>query len=264
MEKYKIGFALSGGSARGAAHIGAIQALMEYGIKPDIIAGTSIGAIVGAFIADGYKPAEILDIFMKYASKRKMLTFARLGISRESILKMKGIEKILKNNLRSKTFEDLTMPLIVACTELDTAQIRYFSTGELIPVIKASASIPILFAPTAVNGLRYVDGGMLNNLPVRAIRDMCEKIIAIHVNPIRQYAGNKPIHGFKQISERVFNLAIRANIVEDKEMCDIYIEPEGLENYSVFDISKVKDIYDAGYKSTIKLLKSNILHQSNF
>src|SRR5512142_515199 len=104
--QYKTGFVLSGGGARGYAHLGFIQALNEAEIYPDVISGTSAGAIIGAFYADGYSPKEILK-FMNVSSR---LDFMRPALPREGLLQINGIIKILKKNLRATTFKELKIP----------------------------------------------------------------------------------------------------------------------------------------------------------
>ena len=136
--------------------------------------------------------------------------------------------------------------MLIAATDIDKACVEYFTTGQLIPAILASSSIPVIFRPIEINNRRFVDGGVLNNLPVKAIRNQCDKVIAVHVNPIHQ--SDSPLQGFLQIAEQAFHLAIHPNIIEDKNLCDFFIEPDSLQTYGVFDVSKLKSIYETGYK----------------
>ena len=140
---YKTGLVLSGGGARGFAHIGVLQALNEAGIFPDVISGTSAGALVGVLYADGYSPLDIL----KMMNSTSRLHYIRPTVPREGLLQISGIERILKENLRAKKFEDLRIPLFVTATDLNNGKIRYFSSGELLNPVIASASIPVLFKP---------------------------------------------------------------------------------------------------------------------
>ena len=169
-KKYKIGLVLSGGGARGFAHLGVIQALNEAGLFPDVISGTSAGAIIGSLYADGYTPAEI----MKMVNSNSRLSYIRPTVPREGLLQISGIVRILRDNLRAKNFEELKIPLYVSATDLNNGKIVYFSKGVLIEKIIASASIPVLFKPVVIDNIHYVDGGVLDNLPVRPIEKECE------------------------------------------------------------------------------------------
>ena len=126
VKKYKIGLVLSGGGARGFAHLGVIQALNEAGIFPDVISGTSAGALVGVLYADGYTSKEIL----KLLNTGSRLDFMRPALPREGLLQINGIIKILKTSLRAKTFKELKIPLFVSATDLNNGKAVYFSEGD--------------------------------------------------------------------------------------------------------------------------------------
>ncbi len=176
-KQYKIGLVLSGGGARGFAHLGLIQALNDAGIYPDVISGTSAGALAGVLYADGHTPKEIL----KLMNSGSRLDFMRPALPREGLLQIGGIVKILKTSLRAKTFEELKIPLYVSATDLNIGKAVYFSEGDLFDPVIASASIPVLFQPVIINNIYYVDGGVLDNLPVRPIENKCKfAIIAIY------------------------------------------------------------------------------------
>src|SRR5664279_4685935 len=142
-KKYKVGLVLSGGGTRGFAHLGVIQALNEAGIFPDVISGTSAGALVGVLYADGYSPREIMTL-MSGASR---FDFMRPAMPREGLLQINGVIKILKSSLRSKIFSELRIPLFVSATDLNNGKVVYFSEGDLFQPVIASASIPVLFQP---------------------------------------------------------------------------------------------------------------------
>lgn len=246
--KYKLGLALSGGGARGFAHFGVIQAMNEYGIKPDIISGTSAGAIAGAMIAAGRTPEECLSFF----THKKVLNFARFTMSKIGLMSMAGMESRLRDFLRIRTFDELETPLVVTATDINNAMSVHFNRGELIPCVLASCSIPIIFIPTEINGIKYVDGGVFMNLPVRPIRDLCEKIIAVEINSIdsKQNVANM-IH----MAERSFHLTLASNSRIDKKLSDLFIAPDDMIRFSMFDLTHVKEIYEQGYKAAKEALK---------
>ena len=189
------GLVLSGGGARGYAHLGVLKALNEEGIIPDIISGTSAGAIAGALYADGYTPDEIFKIL----AKNSRLNFLKLTVPKDGLLKMTGMIRVLKDALRANTFEELKIPLVVCATNLNQAKVEYFESGELIRAIIASASIPVVFRPVEIGGVCYVDGGVMDNMPVAPIEKRCRVLIGSYVNSI----GERDKIGRASCRERV-------------------------------------------------------------
>jgi NTE family protein len=249
-EKYRIGLVLSGGGARGFAHLGVIQALNETGIFPEIISGTSAGALVGVLYADGYTPQEILHM-MNSGSR---LDFMRPALPREGLLQIGGIIKILKANLHAKTFEELKIPLYVAATDLNNGKAEYFSKGDLIDPVIASASIPILFQPVVINNICYVDGGVLDNLPLRPIENKCNVLIGSFVNPVGYM---EKISGLISIAERTFMLSMSKEIIEKAKRFDLLVTPPDLVNFKILDPEKAEDLFSVGYRATIEKLKGD-------
>lgn len=237
----EIGLVLSGGGARGVAHIGVIQVLEEAGVKFSHISGTSAGAIVGALYAHGYSPKEMLEII------RQVTVFKAVSPSWTwtGLLKMDGFRDFLSKYLPENDFAALKTPLTVAATEIRKGEIRYFDEGELVPAVLASCSIPALFNPLAYKGSLYVDGGILDNLPVTPILNRCDFIIGSHCN---LESPTFDATSWRVVVERSLLLAIGANTAVSKKKCHLVIEPPGLDKYSSYDIGKAKEIYDIGYK----------------
>lgn len=246
--KYKTGIVLSGGGARGFAHLGVLEALNEAEIFPDIVAGTSAGALAGVLYCDGYTPKEILKI-MKTSSR---LDYMRPVLPRDGFLQISGIIKILEKYLHAKTFKDLKIPLIVTATDLNNGKAVYFSEGDLMKRIIASASIPLLFKPVIINKIYYVDGGVLDNLPICAIENKCRFTIGSFVNPV---GHEDSISGLITIAVRTFMLSMSKEVVEKSKKFDLFIAPLELKNYSMLDPEKSEDIFKIGYKATKEKLK---------
>jgi NTE family protein len=247
--KYEYGLVLSGGGTRGFAHLGAIKALEENNIKPDIISGVSAGSIVGALYADGRDAEKALKALIS----KNLLGFLKPMIPVNGLIKMTGFEKTLKKTLNAKTFEELKTPLIIHAVNINTNEYTRFEKGDLVKAIKASSSIPVVFPPVIIDGYQYLDGGIINNFPVEALLGKCEKIIGINVNPVGQ-EGN--IKGLKKIAIRAFHLSMRNHAELRKDKCDIYIEPGDIENFGVLDLSNAEKIFEIGYKKTIEVLKN--------
>lgn len=247
-KQYEIGLVLSGGGARGFAHLGVIEALNEAGMFPDVISGTSAGALIGALYADGYKPREILNL-LNCVSR---LDYMRPAMPREGLLQINGIIKILKSSLHAKQFKDLKIPLFVSATDLNNGKAVYFSEGDLFDPVIASASIPVLFQPVIIDEICYVDGGVLDNLPIRPIENKCRFLIGSFVNPVGYM---KKISGLINIAERTFMLSMSKDILEKAKRFDLFIAPPELRNYKILDPEKANELFDVGYCATKEKLK---------
>jgi NTE family protein len=247
-KKYKTGLVLSGGGARGFAHLGVIQALNDAGIFPDVISGTSAGALAGVLYADGYTPKEIL----KLLNTGSRLDFMRPALPREGLLQIGGVIKILKSSLHATTFEELKIPLYVTATDLNNGKAEYFSKGDLLDPVIASASIPVLFQPVIINNICYVDGGVLDNLPVRPIENKCRIIIGSFVNPVGYI---EKISGLINIAERSFMLRMSEEANEKSNKFDLFVAPLILRNFGILDPEKAEELFSVGYDATIEKLK---------
>lgn len=248
--KYKLGLALSGGGARGYAHLGALKALNERGIYPDVISGTSVGALIGVMYADGYTPDEMLSV-------AKMLTLRELvksTIPRDGIFKATGIAVILRKYLRAKTFEELKIPMNVVASDIESGEVRVFNQGRIIRTVVASCSVPIVFTPVKIGGCYYVDGGLLKNFPVSVIREACDKVIGIDISPVVAVQYSRSI---KYIIERSMNYMVGANTQEERNACDYLIESGEVSMYSLFDFKQGEKIYEKGYESASQYLDAH-------
>ncbi len=249
-KKYNIGYALSGGGARAFAHLGAIQVLIDNDIKPDVISGVSAGALAGAFIADGFEPAEIMDIF----GKMKFREFTEFTIPYSGISKTTRLQAFLKKHLKAKRFEDLNIPLIVVATDFDKGKTVHFSEGFLYEPVAASCSFPVVFAPTVINEVNYIDGGLFKNFPVSSIRKQCKNVIGINVSPLApEYAKDNLIG----VIEKCIHYVLDATTVNDVPLCDILISPTEVSKYSIFDVKLSKEIFDLGYNEALKVIADN-------
>ncbi len=253
-KKYNTGLVLSGGGARGFAHIGVLQALNTAGIYPDVISGTSAGALVGVLYADGHSPSDIL----KMMNSTSRLHYIRPTVPKEGLLQISGIEKILKENLRARKFEELKIPLFVTATDLNNGKIEYFSSGELLNPVIASASIPVLFKPVVINNIHYVDGGVLDNLPIRPIEKQCKKIIGSFVNPV---GYEETVVSLAQIAERVFMLNMSKEVIEKSGKFDLFIAPPELKKYKILDPEKAVEVFEIGYNTTLEKLRDPIIRE---
>jgi len=245
----RYGLVLSGGGARGFAHLGAVKALKEKGLEPSAFSGASAGSIAAAFLSDGYEPEEVLEIFLN----QNLFRIIGLSIPRKGLGNIHGLDKLLKKHLRSKRIEDLRIPAFFAATDLNHGKAVYFSEGELVPRVIASASIPILFQPVIIDGIHYTDGGVVDNLPFKPLAGRCDELIGVDVNP------GGYLDDFKSlitIAERVFYLSFSHASKESLSEFSLMIRPEGLDQFSWFDLSHSRQIFEAGYKSARQHLEN--------
>jgi len=244
MKKRSIGLVLSGGGARGMAHAGVLKALDELHIPVSKISGTSSGAMVGVLYAAGIKPDAMLQIL----NKSKLFNFSGVSFDMKGLLKTKPFKKIITENLVAKNFEDLSIPVTVCLTDFTNAVSLYHDSGPLLESLVASCSIPLIFSPTIIDGRMLIDGGLLNNFPIEPLVGKCDRIIGVHVNPLGQFKGVR----FKGLLERCFQMAIMNNTKSKSGTCDLFLEPESLSKYSVFDTSHARDIFEIGYNATME------------
>jgi len=245
--KYKLGLALSGGGARGYAHLGALKAMNERGIYPDVISGTSVGSLIGVLYADGYTPDEMLS----FAHSLKLRELVESTIPRDGFFKASGIGAILRKYLRAKTFEELKLPMNVVASDIEYGEVKVFNEGKIIPAVVASCSVPIVFTPVEIDGHHYVDGGLLKNFPVSILRGECDKVIGIDISPVISVKYDRSM---KYIVERAMNYMVGANTIEEREACDYLIESPEVSKYSLFDFNHVEDIYKEGYETACRYL----------
>jgi NTE family protein len=239
----KVGLVLSGGGARGVCHLGVIKALEEFGVKFDFISGTSSGSVVGSLYSYGYKPDEILQIIKTTSFFRSL----KLAWTWTGLLSIDGLRDLFLKYIPENSFESLKIPVRLAVTDIVKGKIEYFSQGELIQPILASCCVPAVFKPIQHMGGVYVDGGILDNLPVKAIHDQCDFIIGSHCNFI---TSEFDIKNFRSVIERSLLMAIHGNTMISKSLCNVLIEPPGVGKYSGFDLSKAAEIFDIGYEYT--------------
>jgi NTE family protein len=233
-----IGIALSGGGARGVAHIGILQALEEMGIRPQILSGVSAGGMVGGFYAAGYSPREILG-FMKHVS-----LFGLFNPFHGSILSMDIFKEIYRERIPHNSFDHLEMPLYIAATDICRGETVYFSDGPIDIALLATSCVPVAFETVHCQGRELVDGGVLNNMPIEPLIGKCGALIGIYVNSIDATAGHIPT---RDLADRAFHLAIRSAMEAKGSQCDLFLQPPAMSRFGIFDIGAADAIYQAGY-----------------
>jgi NTE family protein len=248
----KIGICLSGGGALGYAHVGVLQALEDNGIFPQVISGSSMGAIVGVLYAAGHKPESILQE-VKNEKVFKISDIISPTLSSTGISEHKVLRNLLKNLLPYKNFNELEKEFYVCVSNLNKADWIIIGEGDLLhEYVVASASIPGIFEANNIGETTYVDGSLFNNLPAQILKDKCSVIIGVDVLPYYER---------KKITKKteVLGLSIRAvehlNAKEGRKLCDFLIESPAIEKFSEFSFDKYNEIIKIGYDTTIEYLK---------
>ena len=255
-KKQKIGLALSGGGALGFAHIGAIQALEEHGVKPDFISGSSMGAIIGAIYCAGYSPAKIMRIIQAeklYKLDKLMspnLNFKQKGLSSHATLRA-----TLKELIPHDCFDSLEIPFAVCVTNITSGTYEYYYSGKgIVEYVVASASIPGVFDPVVIKNTTYVDGGVLNNLPAEILHQKgCDYIIGVDVLPFLPIEKKS----FLDITLWSIRLMQHSNTQNGIKYCNWLVESNAIEKYNEFEFDKYKEIYQYGYKAMTEYIHSH-------
>lgn len=245
-----VGLALSGGGAKGFSHIGVLMAFDRCGIKPDIMSGVSAGAIASVLYGAGLTPSDMIKCFTEAS---KFGDFTEWALPKEGFLKLDRFGRLLEEWLPIKYLEEMKIPVIICATDLEHGKSVGWSKGEIVPRVIASCSIPIVFNPQIINGVPYVDGGVLRNLPAWAIRGYCKTLYGCNCSPLRHnFSGKKTI---LDIAFRSYHLMLKANIAQDLRLCDKIIQINELSQVSTFELSSLKKGVMAGYDATMKVLE---------
>ena len=247
--KKTIGLALSGGATFGAAHVGVLQVLEENGIRPDVVAGTSAGALVGAAYCAGVPLSEIDMLFRTM----NWPTLIKISIrSPLSIFDTQPMEDFLRKKIGDIEFKDLKIPFAAVSCDITTGEKIVLDSGPLAPAVRSSAAIPGLFSPVELNDRLLVDGGIVDNLPIEEVRTMgANYVIASDVSR-RGGTSKKPENPFEVLLAMVYIMQARAAL-PNENACDCYIRPK-VSQYSSWGFKDAPQITEAGREAASQVL----------
>src|SRR5882762_3974145 len=243
-----IGIALGGGFARGIAHIGVLKVLEEEGIPIGMIAGTSVGALIGAAYCSGLTIAELQEV----AHRVRFTTFARWTLSRCGFATTDRMVSFLARILKGKTFEELRIPLGVTATDFKTGEGVVFRTGSIIDPVRASCAYPGMFLPVVVDGCWLVDGMLSHPVPTRPLREMgAERVLAVQLKG-QWSKTTAPRHLFDVIGQ---SFAIAQDRMSPlwRSAADVVIEPD-VAAFGYDDFKHAADLVRAGEEAMRKAL----------
>ncbi|MCB9053771.1 MAG: patatin-like phospholipase family protein [Lewinellaceae bacterium] len=241
----EIGIALSGGGVRGAAHAGVFKAMEESGIKVTRLSGSSAGAMAGVLYAAGHGPEEILEFFKVNAGN--IFQWKHLAHSKPGMLDSDKYAELFEPWLQEHTFETLSKKLHICVTDVLQGNIRYFSSGELVRPLLASAAIPGVFTPVEIGENWYIDGGTMNNFPVEPLVGQCDVLLGSFVS-LKKPLEKSELASTLQLINRASDLSFMAVSVYKFKWCDLVFAPSTLWQFGIFDTKKVDEIYQAGYE----------------
>lgn len=276
----KVGVALGSGSFKGLCHLGFIVALEEKGIVPRVIAGSSIGAIVGALWASGLKAEEIVRLFKKINSKR-LLKYISFSFSRRGFVDAK-VEEFLRENIGDIRFEELKTKLVVVATDVTNVRRITITQGKVSEAVRKSVSVPGIIKPIIENNSVIVDGGILAPLPVKELVDTgCNEIYASSLVPkdptcLLPTMFEKLSKNTREKIEEIFKInlpephltaygivkrsLIVMNVALENYEIAIY-KPKVVVRYDIkdleiSDLDRIDYYVELSYKETIKLLNT--------
>lgn len=246
-----VGIAFGGGGAKGFSHIGVLMAFEHFGIIPNVISGVSAGAIAASLYGAGLSPNEIIECFTEAS---RFGDFTEWSLPKAGFMKLDRFGKLLESWLPVKNLEEMKIPTVICATDLDHGKSIGWGKGEIVPRVLASRSIPIIFNPMKINGVSYVDGGVLRNLPAWAIRDYCRTLYGSNCSPLsRKFEKSGSII---DVAYRTFHLIMKSNTPQDLRLCDYVIENEQLAQVGTFDLSSINKGVTAGYDSACRVLEA--------
>lgn len=238
----EISLCLSGGAAKGAFHLGVISVLQEYNVKIKAISGTSIGALIGASIASGKTPKEILDIL----KSREFKKIFKLSLGKGYLYSINMKSPVISQLVDKPTFEDLEIPLEVAVTNVDTAEVMYQNSGNrLYDYIHASCAISPIVQAKTIEGTLFTDGGLTDNFPVEILKKYPYKILGINLYP---HSPTHPTSIFTWIKKVIF-IAWQAPNLSKRQQCDYYLSSDLLNEINMFSFKDLDKAYQLGRRS---------------
>jgi len=265
----RIGLALGGGGAKGLAHILMLETLDELGIRPHVIAGTSIGAIIGAMYAAGLSGKEIRALIEQFfvdqsEAERSMfampkslrwLDFIDPAFASGGLLDSSDFIAWLGEVLPVKNFRHLEIPLTVITAELLTGQEVIMKSGALLPALQASMAVPGVFPPVEVEGYSLVDGGVANPLPYDRVQDDCDIVIAIDVSGSRDLEDGETLSSMGVLLQS-FSAMSRNILIEKlkRQRPAVYIRPD-IRNVKILEFYKAHEVFEQARPAQRQLVK---------
>lgn len=236
----RLGLALGGGAARGIAHVGVLKVLEEEGIRPDLIVGTSAGALTGVFLAAGVSPARM----RAWAEALRWPLLVRPLVSRAGLMSNDRLGRMLERALPARTFDELHLPFACMATDLETAEPVLLCEGDLLSALRASCAIPGLVVPVERDGRLLIDGGVADNVPTAVTRLFgADIVVAVDVN--RSYRPQRRPSNMLSILMHCYFALGRAAERVSTQRADLLIAPD-VADVGLDQLHRAREIIAAG------------------
>ncbi|WP_372946065.1 patatin-like phospholipase family protein [Muriicola sp.] len=243
----KVGLALGGGAVLGAAHIGVLKALKEKEINIQFITGTSIGAFVAALYAFGKDWEEINEI----SCKLKWMDISSISLSRYSLLSNEKFGDLLVEHIGDRRIEEADIPLAIIATNAGTGEKVVLREGPVAQAVMASTCIPGLFKPVKIGGRMLLDGGIVENVPIKTLREIgAEYVIGVDLNAQHEYQEPQNI---LDVLLNSFHFIMQQSAKFQTQNADLLIKPD-LSGFDRADTSQIEELIQKGYEDGIKIL----------
>lgn len=239
-----IGLALSGGAARGIAHIAVLETLEQEAIPIHSIAGTSAGSLIGALYAAGVPLSEIRHI----ALNTRWKDIFKFILPKMGLISSEGIYEFLEEVLPIKKFSALRIPFAAVATDLQTGEKVSITTGSIAKAVQASCSLPIVFTPTEIGKKLLVDGGVSSQVPVRTVREELGAKIVIAVNVNYKAIESDTYDNLVKIAAHLSLLWASKNAREEEKLADVVIQVNA-KGIALYDMSKGRELLRRGHKA---------------
>ncbi|WP_299087123.1 patatin-like phospholipase family protein [uncultured Metabacillus sp.] len=241
----KIGLALGSGGARGFAHLGVLKVLRDSGIQVDLIAGSSMGALVGCFYASGLS----IERMYQFALAFKRKYYLDFTVPKMGFIAGNRVKELIRLFTHRKTFSELDIPVAVVATDLYDGSKVIFKDGPVADAVRASIAIPGIFVPEKINGKLLVDGGVVDRVPVSVVKEMgADIIIAVDVSHVKR---NEEITSIFDVIMQSLDI-MQDELVHHREIAsDIMIRPY-VEQYSSRAFTNIKEIIEIGEKEALQ------------
>ncbi|MEC7120832.1 MAG: patatin-like phospholipase family protein [Pseudomonadota bacterium] len=244
-----IALALGGGGAKGFAHIGVLKVLESHGIKPKIVTGTSAGSFVGSVYASGKTPFQLQEIALKLDEK----DLRDLTVSKQGFVVGQKLQDYVNQQVGNQPMERFPIKFAAVATRLDSGKKAVFTRGNTGQAVRASCSIPNIFIPTTINGVRYVDGGLVSPIPVETARDLgADLVIAIDISA--RPKGGQPATAWGLLGQTI-NIMGMQGINHELSKADLVIQPN-ISGLAALDLTQRHQTILEGERAAQQQLKA--------
>lgn len=242
-----IGLVLSGGGVRGMAHIGVIKAMQEFGIEATVVAGSSVGALVGAL----YSADKSIEDMLHFFKDTPLFKYNYFAVAKPGLINTERFIGAFQEYFPEDNFSALAKDLHIVATNLEEGEEIFINKGELILPLLASAALPPVFSPVHYNGALHADGGIMNNFPSEPVKKKVDFMIGSNVSIVSKLE-KKHLNNSFQLTGRVTGLMIYAINREKINSCNLIIEPQELEHIGILDRRGIEKAFAIGYETAVR------------